>query len=91
MAAFSINANKAGVAKTGISPEPKVMAVFSSLTTVALVCANPFSIIMLTCFFICKNTKKKPQRPILLKKTGLSLKLFPRTGLSAYLCCNKQG
>jgi hypothetical protein len=69
MAAFSINANRAGVAKTGISPEPKVMAVFSPLTTVALVCANPFSIIMLTCFYLQKY-EKKGTAPYFAEKNG---------------------
>jgi hypothetical protein len=41
MAAFSMSAIIAGVASTGMSPEPMAMAVTASVTVNWLVCVNP--------------------------------------------------
>ncbi len=42
MAAFSISATMAGVAKTGMSPEPRAAAVFCGVTVVRLTAVSPF-------------------------------------------------
>jgi hypothetical protein len=46
MAAFSIKAIMAGVANTGMSPEPILTAVTASVTVSSLVCFNPTSTIL---------------------------------------------
>jgi len=55
IAAFSINATKAGVANTGKSPDPIVNAKLSGCTTVRLICFNPFSNIV-TSFLIVPHS-----------------------------------
>lgn len=48
MAAFSISATMAGVAKTGMSPEPMAAAVFCGVTVVRLTAVSPFSNMMIS-------------------------------------------
>lgn len=57
MAAFSMSAVIAGVARTGMSPDPICSAVLSLVTTRVLVCCNPVSISR--CVYACRLQKRR--------------------------------
>ena len=67
MAAFSIKATIAGVAKTSKSPEPIARAVFVAFTTTFEVADKPFSNILFLCYipfnyYLCRDKGRKKMR-----------------------------
>ena len=102
IAAFSIKATRAGVAKTGRSPEPSARAVFCSVTVTVLVCCIPSVSIMFKCvrliiigfqweelvIFLNGNCKGAviSNRGVCQAYTGLTLSAFP----ISVLVCSRQ-